>query len=284
MILQPNDYVGIISLSNGLQESSSNQLLAFKDTLLAFGVNTLEASTIYRKASIWSGSAKERAMELHKLYLDSSVKVIFDVSGGDVSNEVLSFLDYELIKANPKIFVGYSDLSVIINALYSKTAIEGILYRPFNLVGDYSKEQQLNFEDSFFKNGYSLLKFDYEFIQGNSMSGVVIGGNLRCTLKLAGTSYMPDFKDKILLIESLGGDAAKISTYLTQFKNIGAFDKIKGILLGTFVEMEKNNITPTVEEILINIVDNPNLPIAKTKEIGHYHNSKAVVIGSEYSF
>ena len=90
---------------------------------------------------------------------------------------------------------------------------------------------------------------------------------------------MPDFTDKILFLESMGGEAALMSAFLTQLKQIGAFEKIKGLILGTFTKMQENNISPSISELVLNIIDNPNLPIAKTEDIGHSTNSKAIIIG-----
>ena len=90
---------------------------------------------------------------------------------------------------------------------------------------------------------------------------------------------MPDFTDKVLFLESMGGEASLISSFLNQLKQIGAFDKIQGLILGTFSKMQESNISPTIEELVVKIVNNPNLPIAKTEEIGHGSNSKCIVIG-----
>lgn len=111
------------------------------------------------------------------------------------------------------------------------------------------------------------------------MSGEVVGGNIRCFLKLAGTKYMGDFKDKILFLESLGGDVGKITTYLTQYEQLGVFKNVKGIILGSFSEMEEKNHTPKTEEILLDILGDLDLPIIKTNEIGHGQNSKSIAIG-----
>ena len=108
----------------------------------------------------------------------------------------------------------------------------------------------------------------------------VVGGNIRCFLKLAGTKYMPELDGKILLLESYSGKVAKIETYLCQLQQIGAFDKVAGILLGTFTEMEQENCQPTVETLLKRIVGD-DLPIAVTRDIGHGTNSKAIMIGKE---
>ena len=112
------------------------------------------------------------------------------------------------------------------------------------------------------------------------MKGIVVGGNIRCFLKLAGTEYFPDLSEKLLLLEAFGGDEAKIRTYLAQLSQLNAFEKINGIILGTFTDMEKNNIHPTVEQMVLDIT-NKSLPIAKTYEIGHSGNSKAIFIGNE---
>ena len=92
-------------------------------------------------------------------------------------------------------------------------------------------------------------------------------------------AYLYDFTDKVLFLESMGGDAALMSAFLNQLKQLGAFEKISGLILGTFTKMEQNYISPTIEELAIKIIDNPNMPIVKTSEIGHGQNSKCIVIG-----
>ena len=116
-------------------------------------------------------------------------------------------------------------------------------------------------------------------ISWNKIYGTVVGGNIRCLLKLAGTKYMPDFTDKILFLESMGGEAALMSAFFNQLKQMGVFNKVRGILLGTFTKMQENNISPNIEELLVKIIDNPNLPIAKTEDIGHGSTSKCLIIG-----
>ena len=108
----------------------------------------------------------------------------------------------------------------------------------------------------------------------------MIGGNIRCLLKLAGTEYWPDMDGKILLLEALGGDVPKMATYLSQLNQLHVFDQIGGILLGTFTEMEKNGYSPSVEELVKKYVSE-KMPIAKTNEIGHGKDAKAVRIGAK---
>ena len=115
------------------------------------------------------------------------------------------------------------------------------------------------------------------------MQGIVIGGNIRCFLKIAGTEYMPNFDDKILLLESYGGSVAQMDTYLNQLQQLGAFDKINGVLLGTFTQMESENIVPTMEMIIKEYVRS-DTPIAVTRDIGHGTDSKGIVIGERMLF
>ena len=272
--------VAIISCSNGLQESARPTLDKLLDILSSLGLNVILSSAIYVKDDgLSSGSGKERGKELMKLYKDSSIDAIFDVSGGDLANEVLEYIDFDIIKNNPKPFIGYSDLSVILNSIYSHVGDTSYLYQVRHIVAN---KENLNRFSNFIKDSNNdLFNIDYRWIQGESMEGIVIGGNIRCTLKLAGTKYMPNFKGKILLLESLGGDVAKMRTFLTQLKLMGAFKEINGIILGTFTEMEKNNYNPTIEELVKEIVNDKNMPIVKTEDIGHGNNSKCMAIGKE---
>lgn len=272
--------VAIISCSNGLQESARPTLDKLLDILSSLGLNVILSSAIYVKDDwLSSGSGKERGKELMKLYKDSSIDAIFDVSGGDLANEVLEYIDFDIIKNNPKPFIGYSDLSVILNSIYSQVGDTSYLYQVRHIVAN---KENLNRFSNFIKDSNNdLFNIDYRWIQGESMEGIVIGGNIRCTLKLAGTKYMPNFKGKILLLESLGGDVAKMRTFLTQLKLMGAFKEINGIILGTFTEMEKNNYNPTIEELVKEIVNDKNMPIVKTEDIGHGNNSKCMAIGKE---
>ncbi|MGL4729972.1 MAG: LD-carboxypeptidase, partial [Clostridium sp.] len=113
---------------------------------------------------------------------------------------------------------------------------------------------------------------------------IVVGGNLRCTLKLAGTSYIPNFNNTILFIESLGGDENKVKTYLTQFKQIGAFSNLNGLIIGEFTELQNALGYDAPINILKSIIDINQIPIIQTRELGHDQSSKAIFIGKHQLF
>ena len=100
------------------------------------------------------------------------------------------------------------------------------------------------------EGGDALYRIDYHYVQGTEMHGIIVGGNIRCFLKLSGTAYMPDLNGKILLLESRSGTVARMETYLSQLQQIGAFEQIAGILLGTFTEMEAKQCMPDIVQLV----------------------------------
>lgn len=278
-MLKFGDKVGIVCCSNGQKKNYKEKIDYLEQTLKDIGLHPVFSDYIYEAEDIFSGTARERAEALMRFYRDDEIKAIFDISGGDVANGVLPYLDYDVIANSSKMFWGYSDLTTVINAIYAKTGRTSVLYQIRNLMYHHKEQQMANFQNTVLQNGSDLFQLNCKFIQQNSMQGIVVGGNIRCFLKLAGTEYMPDLEGKILLLESYGGTVAKIETYLSQLQQMGAFEKIAGILLGTFTEMEQENCLPTVETLVKRIVGE-DLPIAVTREIGHGTDSKAIVIGS----
>lgn len=280
--MKKGSMVGIVCCSNGQKTSYREKIDLLCSTLEELGLVPVLSDYIYEKEDVFSGTVKERAKALMDFYRDDKIKEIFDISGGDIANGILPYLDYKVIAESEKQFWGYSDLTTIVNAIYTKTGKPSVLYQIRNLIYADKERQIVNFSNAMLGDGNQLFRFDYQFVQGNKMQGIVVGGNIRCFLKLAGTEYMPDLTGKILLLESLSGTVAKMETYLAQLSQLGAFDKVAGILLGTFTEMEELECKPDIVTLLQQYVKD-DMPIAVTKEIGHGVDSKAIVIGKEIS-
>lgn len=278
--MQKGDKVGIVCCSNGQKITYREKIELLRDTLEGMGLVPVFSDYIYEKEDVFSGTAKERAEALMNFYKDDAIKAIFDISGGDIANGILPYLDFDIINKSDKQFWGYSDLTTIVNLIYKKTGKTSVLYQIRNLIYADKERQTVNFEKAMFLDSEELFQFHYEFVQGEKMQGIVVGGNIRCFLKLAGTEYMPDLTGKILLLESFSGTSAKMETYLAQLSQIGAFGKVAGILLGTFTEMEETGCNPDIVTLLREYVAE-DMPIAITKEIGHGVDSKAIVIGQE---
>lgn len=283
--LNKGNKIGVISCSNGLSIKNKNIIDELKLNLKSLDIEMIEGDTLYAKEyNLFSGTGEEKARALEKLFLDKDIKMIFDISGGDLANEVLDFLDFNLIKENPKPFFGYSDLTVLLNAIYSQCHITTYNYQLRNLIGRFKEEQMQNFKASFIEGKEDIFNLDYKWINGSHLEGIVVGGNIRCLLKLAGTKYMPNFKDKILFLESFSGNSAKMVTYITQYKNLGVFNEVKGIILGEFTEMERENLKPDIVEILKRVIGEINIPILKTSDLGHGADAKCIPIGKYLIF
>lgn len=280
-MLVKGDSVGIICCSDGRKAEDKLRIERLEEVLRTeFGLRVIFAQTIFQsEATPYSGSAKERAAELMKLYQNAEVKVIFDISGGDAANQVLPYLDFDIIRTARKPFVGYSDLTVILNAIYAKTGQSGFNYQLLHLVGKDSELQQSQFRRTFFENrvlinGEQLNDFEWR-------AGEVIGGNIRCFLKLAGTEFMPDFTNKIILLESLGGKEAKIASYVAQLEQLGAFSSCLGIIVGQHSEAEESGEFDRIGFLYQQIGREYKVPIFRTNEIGHGRDAKPCCIGEK---
>lgn len=279
MVLNLGEKVAIVACSNPLQKEYESKFQLLTERLGESGLIVVQSKYLYSMDETKVSFGKEKAEELMSFFLDNEIKAIFDISGGNLANEVIGWLDYESIKRNPKPMFGYSDLTCVLNAIYAKAGITTYLYQIRNIMYQNEKEQMQLVEESIIESKETLYQFPIEWIRGHKMEGVAVGGNIRCFLKLAGTPYLPDLQGKILVLESYSGNSKLMITYLNQLKLMGAFEAIQGILLGTFTEMEQENHQPTVEQILLDIIQDPNLPIAKTKYIGHGVDSRCIRIG-----
>ncbi len=284
-----NQISGIVACSNAVDRAYEYKIQELRDTLKSMGIDTILSNHIYDMGYGYSGTGKERAEALMKFYRDDVVDVIYDISGGDIANEILPYLDYDVIGASNKQFWGYSDLTTIMNAIYAKTGNSSVLYQVRNLIGRewgiqcMRFEEMLEKENNSLKSGKnSLFDVNYDFIQGERMEGILVGGNIRCLLKLAGTEYWPDMTEKILFLEARSGQISQIITYFSQLKQLGVFEEINGLFLGTFSELETCVLMPQVKDILGDYIDE-TIPVAMTKEVGHGADSKALVIGERIS-
>ena len=261
--------------------------LGFK---LTFGKHVMEAD------DVMSSSIESRIEDLHEAFADKNVKAIFTVIGGFNSNQLLSHIDYELIKNNPKILCGFSDITALTNAIYAKTGVtmySGPHYSSFGMKKGFEYTLEY-FKKMFLEDGEVEIKSSAEwsndpwfmeqenrnFIKNEGMfiinegeaTGTIIGGNL-CTFNLLqGTEYMPDLTDTILFIED-DGMADKLF-YVEFDRNLQSlihqknFDKVRGIVIGR----EEKNSAMTKEK-WINLIKNKaelnNMPVIAGTDFGH---------------
>jgi len=280
--MQNGDQIAFVSCSNGLKTQQKKTLLKLHDFLTGLNITTRPENHIYAQDGIFSGTAQQRASTLMQCYLNPDIKAIFDVSGGDIANEILPYLNFEVLAQSEATFWGYSDLTTIINALYTKTGKASVLYQPRNLILDPSGKRRKEFQHFITRGSKELFTYHYRFIQKKQMDGILVGGNIRCLLKLAGTAFWPDMTNKILLLESLHGTIPQMTAAFSQLKQIGVFEQLNGVLLGQFTQMESEKIQPDMITLAQRFVPE-NLALAKTDEIGHAPDAKAAIIGAPIS-
>lgn len=271
----------IISCSNPVPEERRPVILRTEAILSEAGYEVEESGSLYAGIGMEASfEPKRRAEALMKAFRDPEGADIFDVSGGDLSNTILPFLDYGIVKESRARFWGYSDLTALINAIYAMTGKPSMLYHVPNLAVDEGRRHDftryIRGEDD------SLIRPSFELVQGEGMDGAVIGGNIRCFLKLAGTPYWPDVRGKLLLLEAMSGKTGRIASYLAQLSQLSVFEKAGGILLGTFLELEKEMDTKELIRLLKEYAGE-KIPVAVTREIGHRTDSKAIMIGIRIS-
>lgn len=295
--------IALVSCSNGMTESFRPSFLRLLSILEEAGLEPVYGNHLFAREENPAGqSGRKRAEELMRYYCDPSVDAVFDISGGDMANEILPWLDFQAIrqKGQGKLLFGYSDLTCVLNAVYGKTGCACGLYQIRNLLHSQGREQLKSLlrllkeegrlwgktseihADLDWSQVRPLTDLSVHFLQGESMEGTAVGGNIRCLLKLAGTPYLPDFSGKILILEGNSGGADKMTACLAQLSQMGVFEQVNGILLGTFTEMERRGDGRRARE-LVRSFARP-LPIAVTEEIGHGSGARCAVIGRPLKF
>lgn len=272
---------GIVCCSNGRTPDFAAQLHQLQTVFSKCGIESFPGQFLYQANGPASGSPQQRAHQLQRFFQDPSMDAVFDISGGDLANELLDFLDYDQLRSSKAIFWGYSDLTCILNALYTQTEKPGVLYSVCNLTRSCSEEQIQRIQS--LQNGSldPLFSLPVHFLQGQTMAGTLVGGNIRCFLKLAGTAYFPDLSGKVLLLEAMSGSTDRICAFLSQLRQLGAFEQINGLLLGTFSQLDKELGPEAVEKLVLERVSK-ELPVARTAMIGHGASSMAALIGGRY--
>ena len=280
--------VVLLACSDAREKDDKTEIAELRKIIEGYGLDVSCSSYLYNNLA----SGREKAEEFNAFILKKGLLAVMDVSGGNVANEMLPYLNYKAIADSPVVFFGYSDLTTIINAIYAKTGKASVLYQARHLVGNEERQREMgelladiynSGQDKPDHQAYAicdLTKQAYHFIRGNELKGTVIGGNLRCFLKLAGTGYMPDVADKVLLMEALGGDLMSVRSMLSQLSQLGVFERIKGVIAGTFTALEKQGHYDRFIELLCSYVPE-NVPIVTTREVGHDRSAKGIWIGKE---
>ncbi|WP_322922199.1 LD-carboxypeptidase [Paenibacillus campi] len=277
--LNNGDTVALIACSDGISWGKRSSVDELIQHFNQWGLRVEEAKTLMQADYGWSGSPQERAAELNRLFADPTIKAIFDISGGDSANGILPYVDFDGIARSPKPLFGMSDLSVVLNAIYARTGVASYHYQVLNLVRQYGEQQRQRFYATFFGSSNDLYDLEFEFLRGEDLNGELIGGNLRCLLKLAGTPHFPHARGRVIMLEGLSGRLKRIISMLDQLAQTGALNECSGLLIGTFTELEQYGERAALLEYVLQITAARGIPVVHTTGIGHGSDSGCMIIG-----
>lgn len=280
--LKKGDTIGVIAPSNFIDEEDNEFIQKSSKLFEDLGFQIKLGHFVSSHTLGYSASPLEKAKDINDMFANPDIKAIFCAKGGENSNSVFDYLDYELIKNNPKILCGFSDSTSITNAITLKTDLVTFSGPTFKSLTswktDYGfKEVVKRFIDKNLDLGVSEDK--YETLHEGIATGKLIGGNLALTTQMVCGKYALDFTDKILFIEELGfeSDPTRVSSCLYYMKQNGVFDRIKGLWIGNY----EHSSGYTLEKIVFDTLgDSFNFPIIKSNNFGHIDKKTVIPIGT----
>lgn len=309
--LKAGDSIGIFSPSSPITYSCPNRFERAKKYLQSKGFKIIEGSLTGKYDFYRSGSIKQRAEELNDLIRNPEVKVIMSTIGGMNSNSILPYIDYDEFKRNPKIIIGYSDVTAILLAIYARTGIN-TFYGPalvasfgeFPPFVDYTYKYFQDIVTNKVRIPYTLNippvwtdeSLDWEkqdrgkeqrenkliTVYDGITTGRLIGGNLNTMQGIWGSEYMPEIKKgDILFIEDAMKDAGTIERSFSLLKLNGVFDRISGIILGKHELFDDSNTGRKPYEILLEVMGDKKLPFIADFDCCHTHPMITLPIGCE---
>lgn len=271
--LKLGDTIGVVAPASPTTEEKLERVYR---KLMQMGFNVVMGRSCFSKRGYLAGDDKTRAEDINKMFKNTEVDGIICLRGGYGSLRILDLLDYELIRTNPKVFVGYSDITALhiaINQISELVTFHGPMAA--NLIEDtcnFTLESLYNFilnED--FKPSIENLSRELVAINGGIAEGQIIGGNLSLIASTIGTPYEINTKGKILFIEEIGEEPYRIDRMLTQLRLSHKLQDAVGIILGDFNNCvpENPHMSFTLEEVIDFYIRPLNKPTLMNLQAGH---------------
>ena len=231
-----------------------------------------------RKRRFLAGSDPERARELTDLFLDPEVKAILCARGGYGAMRLLDRLDYRVFQKNPKLFIGFSDITVLLTALREKA---GLLTFHGPMITTLARTKPA-FRDrlrSLLSGGLpeTIPLIPKGKINGGGATGVLLGGNLTLLTHLIGTPYEPAWGGAILFVEDQGEEPYRLDRLLCHLRLAGVLERISGLLLG---QLSENKISKPDWDLFREIFSGLNIPIWRDLPIGHGRENLTLPVGA----
>lgn len=280
--LKEGDTIGIVAPSNPIVGDNVEEIMKAKEKVEKDGFKVEFSKNLFSNKYGYSSSAKEKAEDINYMFSNDEIKMIWCAKGGENSNSTFEYLDYDIIRKNPKIICGYSDITSITNIITAKTGL--ITFSSTNFKTIITDETDFSYNEAIKRFVECDVKLgkpeEYKVLKSGLAEGELIGGNLSLTRGLVAGKYRIDFRNKILFLEELGFETgpSMASNYLYFMKQNGVFDKIKGLWIGNY--NHESNIS--LEKIILNVIgDEYNFPIIKSNNFGHVEKKIVIPIGTK---
>ncbi|GAX90302.1 S66 peptidase family protein [Effusibacillus lacus] len=295
-ILQRGDTIGIVTLGSPLGANIINERV---QTLRTMGFNVILGKNVYAYTGFLAGPPEQRAADLMDMFRNKAVKMILPSRGGVGVGGILPYLDFEVIRQNPKIVTGYSDITVLLNVLYQYADL--ITFHSLLLIDFRRETPAYNFNQFFAATstltaprqiqnppGIPLISR----VQGN-VTGRVVGGNLTSFVGTLGTPYEIDTRGKIILIEETHEPVNTVYRFVSHLLLAGKFRDCAGIIIGqctdcqiaygtTFDDMVNAVLVPLGKPLMTNLQTAHGLykaaiPIGANVNLNTYNNTLTVL-------
>ena len=309
--LNDNLTIGVFSSSSPISATVPVRYNRGKEYLKSKGIVVVDGKLFGKQDYYRSGSIKERADEFNELLYNDEVQVVMASIGGNNTNSILPYIDYEYLKNHPKIIIGYSDTTALLLGIYAKTGLitfygpalassfgefppfvdwtfnnfKSVIFDDFTL--PYTYKMPSVWTDEFINwsqqdRGKAEYKNSWVSVIPGICRGRLIGGNLNTMEGFFGTEYMPEIKSgDILFIEDSLKDACTIERSFSMLKLAGVFEKVSGIILGKHEKFDDNETGRKPYEILLEVLGDCNIPFLAEFDCCHTHPMFTLPIGCE---
>ncbi len=279
--LKQGDTVGIVAPARSIRKE---EITPFLELLVSWGLKYKTGKYLFGHSHQFSGTDKERASDLQEMINDPGIRAIICARGGYGTIRIIPYIDFSGFEKDPKWITGFSDITVLhsyVNKFPGTESLHSIMpvqYKPGNNdKAAMSLRKVLFGENPEFKIDPCDLNRDGFF------TGELTGGNLSLLYSLNGTSFFPDMKNKILLIEEVDEYLYHIDRILQNFIHSGVFNKTGGLIVGAFTGMRDNKIPYgyDVYEIISEAVKNFDFPVCFNFPSGHISDNMTLILGRE---
>ncbi len=274
--LKPGARIGIVAPAGPFDDETFGRGTRILEKL---GFEVFVPPQLLEAKGYLAGSDQRRAKFVNQMFADKSIDAVMCARGGYGSIRILPLLDYEIMADNPKVFIGFSDITVLLNVLNNRCAMATFHGPVVTSLADSSDETRI----ALLQAVSSDTRFEVKVpggtaVKAGSGTGAVCGGNLTTLCHLVGTPYLPSFTHKILFLEDRAEAPYRIDRMLVHMKLAGCFENLAGIVLGSFEDCgSMESILNSVSEIFAPYP----IPILAGLDAGHGKHNITIPLGIE---